>query len=264
MPRLREIYAYPYVGWWDRPWPGQRPRDSEEPWDDALLDLDAAARSARRVTESVSQALKALGVEAPRGQLMLELRVGDGGGVELEFLERFLDPSDRMTGRVRIPVGFRLLAPAERARMLGEAVIETAHRRAVLHGWDVEAVDEALRAVADDGFRAYAESPWKPSRNRKRQVRLCGEIADDGYLRMWLEIDDAATGGGLRRSDAVVGWTWLENVARAGKKMRFDGDSSLRFGSGSADHEFEAVVDLESGAATRTPEVPVPLSYPGT
>ena len=122
MPRLREIYVYPYVGWADRPWPGQRPRDSEEPWDDALLDLDAGARSARRVTESVSQALKALGVEAPRGQLMLELRVGDGGGVELEFLERFLDPSDRMTGRVRIPVGFRLLAPAERARMLGEAV----------------------------------------------------------------------------------------------------------------------------------------------
>lgn len=73
MPRLREIYVYPYVGWADRPWPGQRPRDSEEPWDDALLDLDAGARSARRVTESVSQALKALGVEAPRGQLMLEL-----------------------------------------------------------------------------------------------------------------------------------------------------------------------------------------------
>ena len=262
MPRLREIYVYPYVGWADRPWPGQRPRDSEEPWDDALLDLDAGARSARRVTESVSQALKALGVEAPRGQLMLELRLGDGDAVELEFLERFLDPSDRMTGRVRIPSGFRLRTPVERASMLGEAVIETAHRRAVLHGWDVDAVDEALRAVADGGFRAFAESPWKPTRDRRRQVRLRGEIADDGFLRMRVEIDDSAAGGGLRRSDAVLGWVWLENVARAAKKMRFEGNSVLRFGSGSADHEFEAVVDLETGAATRTPRAPEPLSYP--
>ena len=262
MPRLREIYAYPYAGWVDRPWPGQRPRNSEEPWDDTLLDLDAAARSAGRVTESVSWALKRLGVEAPRGQLMLELRVGDGDGVELEFLERFLDPSDRLTGRVSIPPGFRLRPPVERASMLGEAVIETARRRAALHDWDVDAVDEALRAVADGGFRAHAEGPWKATRDRKRQVRLCGEIADDGFLRMLVEIDDTATGGGVRRSDAVVGWVWLENVARAGKKMRFDGNSTLRFGSGSADAEFEAVVDLESGAASRTPEMPEPLSYP--
>ena len=56
---------------------------------------------------------------------------------------------------------------------------------------------------------------------------------------------------------------WLENVARAAKKMRFDGTSVLRFGSGSADHEFEAVVDLETGAVTRTPPAAKPLSYPG-
>ena len=61
---------------------------------------------------------------------------------------------------------------------------------------------------------------------------------------MRVEIDDSAAGGGLRRSDAVLGWVWLENVARAAKKMRFEGNSVLRFGSGSADHEFEAVVDL--------------------
>ena len=146
---------------------------------------------------------------------------------------------------------------------MSEAVIETAHRRAVLHDWDVDAVDEALRAVAAGGFRAHAESPWKPTRNRKRQVRLCGEIADDGFLRMLVEIDDTATDGGLRRSDAVLGWVWLENVARAAKKMRFDGTSVLRFGSGSADHEFEAVVDLETGAVTRTPPAAKPLSYPG-
>ena len=93
-------------------------------------------------------------------------------------------------------------------------------------------------------------------------MRLRGEIADDGFLRMRLEIDDSAAGGGLRRSDAVLGWVWLENVARAAKKMRFEGNSVLRFGSGSADHEFEAVVDLETGAATRTPRAPEPLSYP--
>mgnify|MGYP000305367305 CR=1 FL=1 len=166
MPRLREIYVYPYVGWADRPWPGQRPRDSEEPWDDALLDLDAGARSARRVTESVSQALKALGVEAPRGQLMLELRLGDGDEVELEFLERFLDPSDRMTGRVRIPSGFRLRTPVERASMLGEAVIETAHRRAVLHGWDVDAVDEDRGRASEPGAYRLGLGPDRDQLDR--------------------------------------------------------------------------------------------------
>ncbi|MBK7821264.1 MAG: hypothetical protein IPJ61_09330 [Tessaracoccus sp.] len=258
MPRLREIYIYPYAGWWGRPW-----TTMPEPWDDVTLDRDAAARSARRVTESVSQALRSLAVEAPRGQLMLDLMVGEGDGVELEFTERFLDPSDRGTGRVRVPMGFRNLSPTERARQLGEVVVEAALRRAELHDWDVAAVEEALCAVADGGFRAYAAGPWKVTRDRKRQVRLCGEIADDGFLRMWAEIDDAATGGGSRRSEEIVGWTWLENVARAAKKMRLTGSSMLTFGAGSNDYEFHAVVDLDTGAVTRTPPNPVVLSYPG-
>ena len=122
MPRLREIYVYPYVGWADRPWPGQRPRDSEEPWDDALLDLDAGARSARRVTESVSQALKALGVEAPRGQLMLELRLGEG--LDLEVL------TDAEQGRVESVVGDGLatlrdgrLVLTREGRLLADGVV---------------------------------------------------------------------------------------------------------------------------------------------
>lgn len=253
MARFREIYAYPYAGWWEKPW------STAKEVTDAVRDLDAAARSARRVTESVSQALRELGVEAYRGQVMLTLRIVDGEQNSLDLVDK---PSDMSFGFLGLPTGIHRLPPAERVLLLGEPVIEAAQALGRLSGWDADAVDQAMEAVRDGGFRARAEGPWKTTRDGRKRVRLRGEIADDGYLRMAAEIDDLTAEAAPRLSEEIVGWTWLENVARAAKGMRFLDSGTLWFGSGS-ETEFETVVDLDTGAATRTPRNPAPLSYPG-
>lgn len=86
--RFRTVYIYPYSGW--PQWPWEAGRDAPGPFDDDLLDRDAAARSARAVTEAISLALQSKSVQSRRSTYSINLlqQVGSADvvvGADLAF-----------------------------------------------------------------------------------------------------------------------------------------------------------------------------------
>lgn len=74
MPRLRTVYMYPYAGFPETPW-GEA-RGANGPFSTEILDLDAAARSSRRVCESISHQLDQSEIHSRRAQYQVGLKVG--------------------------------------------------------------------------------------------------------------------------------------------------------------------------------------------
>ncbi|MDQ1576078.1 MAG: hypothetical protein QOH55_1228 [Microbacteriaceae bacterium] len=259
MARLKNFYLYPYSGWEEIPW-GEA-RGSVGPYGDETLDLDAAARTSRRVFEAVSFGMGALGVDSRRSSYGLGSFASEGSSVELH--QNFRSSAEGFLGNVGIPKGFRFLAPNLRAELLLGALSVTIDTLATHEGWDPAAARSVVAKFRDSAYACMWSSGWKSSRDRKLRVQITMRLADDGYSRWKLVVADAHSEEVARQTEEVLGWTWIENCMRSFKSMKFVSSRVLEVGSGSGILNRTVKVDIETGQVQRVAPDPVPLSYPG-
>ncbi|MFD1721858.1 hypothetical protein [Amnibacterium endophyticum] len=256
MGHLKDVHCYPYSGWFDIPWGLPKPLEQDPTTDE--LDIDAAARSSRRVTEAISAEISSSNLPAPRSSHRIMLDVYDGPDISVTaFDQRTYD-----FGRLQIPRGFRHFNPDTRAELLADAVTQHLSDLATLRDWDHSVLSAAVRRARDSGWAATFVGSWKRTPDRHSRVRLFGQIHDDGYARWRIGVSDLHTETHLTESDEARGWTWLKNLKRSAAGARFLDDHRLEVPSGSMFLTETQVVDIRSGTVTADYEVP-PLSYPG-
>lgn len=256
------MHIYPYSGW--PQWPWEAGRDAPGPFDDHLLDRDAAARSARAVTEAISLALQSKSVQSRRSTYSINL-LQQGGSADIEVGANLAFAKQGFLGRVLISRGFRELQPQQRAAILSEVVHRSLAPLADAEGWR-DTLDQAVDHVRAGGFECDWVSAWKPSPDHQHQVRIVTRIADDGFGRWRVQISDP-TGIVLRESPDLLGWTWVENFQKMAKDMRFDTEGHLVVGRGSMFMDDVTTIDVASAAvineqSSRDGDA-TPLRYPG-
>ena len=251
MAGFRDVHLFPYSGWHRRPWGLP---------DTLSLDVDAAARTARRVTEAISREVASLGLTSAASSYRLVCWRGRTGQLELE---RVRAPRDLFLGRLYIPRGFRFLDPQVRAALIADAteaalggIVETA-------GWDSRALSDALKAVRNEDFACTWVGPWKSTRDRKRRVRLQGRIHDDGYGRWRLVVASKGSEMPITETADVLGWTWLTNFDHAARSMRFVSADVVSVTSGSDMFPDPVGVNITTGEILRRKPDPRPTMYPG-
>lgn len=260
--KFRTVHLFPYSGWPE--WPWEAGRDSVGPFDDDVLDRDAAAKSARAVTEAISLQLQSAAVVSRRASYMINI-LSKPGESNVEVGADITFAREGFLGRVLISRGFHRLPPTERAALLSEVVHRNLAPLADAEGWR-DTLDQSVEHVRASGFECRWTSPWKSTPDRQRQVRLTMKMADDGYGRWKVEVADLA-GEVLRESPELSGWTWVENYQIMAKEMHFDPDGHLIVGRGSGFIGHVTAIDLDSGsvvlAKSNHGTGAIALSYPG-
>ena len=250
MARFRDIHLYPYSGWYRKRWgqPDTRSRD-----------VDATARTARRVTEAISRELGVADLSSSASSYRLIAEEGK------DTFELTLDrsPSDAFLGRLTIPRGFRHLDPQVRAGLVADAVQAALLALGDHSRWDPAVVRNAVDGVRDASFACEWTGPWKASRDRSTQIRLQGRILDDGYGRWRIVVADRPSGAVRLQTQDVVGWNWLANLERAAASIRWVTPSTIELQSGSDFLPQVVTVNIETGKVKGTRLEPVPTSYPG-
>jgi len=260
--RFRTVHIYPYSGW--PQWPWEVGRDAPGPFDDDVLDRDAAARSARAVTEAISLALQSRSVQSRRSTYSIHL-VQRHGAADIEVGTDLAFARHGFLGRVLISRGFRELLPEDRAAILLDVVGRNLAPLADAEGWR-DTLDRVLDDVRAGGFECSWVSSWKRSPDHQHQVRIVARIADDGFGRWRVQISDS-TGTVVRESPELVGWTWVENFQKMAKEMRFDTARRLVIGRGSMFMDDVTTIDVGSADViderSSRGEDGIPLRYPG-
>lgn len=251
MARFRDIHLYPYSGHRRRPW-GLPHTPS--------LDVDAAARTSRRVTEAVSRELAELGLLARVG----EYRIFADEGANRDVV--FIPPrtsADQFGGRVEIPGGFRFLDPETRADLIAQVVEAALLVIAAWSEWDPSVVSEAMRRVRVAGLQCDWIGPWNATPDRRSRVRLEGHIADDGYARWHLVVASTDSDDSVLVGEDVVGWTWLSNLDHAAQSLHFATPTTVEVMGGSGFNPEPVKINILTGRVHRTKRVLVPTQYLG-
>ena len=258
MATLKSIDMYPYSGWMDRPWGLGADGSTPSQWTADDLDLDAAARSSRRVAEALSMHLRAAAISSRRSSYRTMLL--EGRGVDAVTVSRL--PVRHGPGPTLITSGFRNLLPDQRADVLLSALHRNLAPLAADEGWTAE-LDACVARIREDGYACKWTSAWKRTRDRTLLVRIVARIEDDGYGRWIAEIADSETNV-LRRTRELIGWTWVSNFEVMAKEMRFAAPHVLTVGRGSGFLHTESVIDLDTGSVAESEDGPVQiLNYPG-
>lgn len=257
MARFSNVYCYPYSGWPDVPWGHARPPETEPTEDD--LDIDAAARSARRVTESISLELADSQLSALKSSHQIGLTVGHGP----ELVSTTLRQRSHNFGNIDIPRGFRFFTPQARAALLATAVERQLDALSALWDWDPAIIRSAARRAREAEWTAAFTGAWKRTPDRTRRVRLFGRILDDGYARWRIGLSELDRDDYTAVSDEVVGWTWISNLRDAARGARFVDDDHLQVPPGSRFLTETYVVQLSTGAISPQQDEHVVLAYPG-
>jgi len=257
--QLKTLYLYPYSGWEEVPW-GQG-RGDRGPYDDATLDLDATARTSRRVFEAVNVGLRDLGIDSRRSSYSMSIWHSKSADVEVDPDLRYF--TQGFVGGIAIPSGFRFVEPDLRAEVLLACMSTTIHALGDREGWDSTAVDRVVADFRSSGYKCEWTGPWRSTRDRKLRVRMSMRLADDGYGRWRLNVATKDSEDPFLQTEEVLGWTWVDNFIRSSKSMKFVSPSTLLVGSGSGILNRTVTVNIETGEVHRREPDPLPLSYPG-
>ncbi|WP_161972386.1 hypothetical protein [Glaciihabitans arcticus] len=208
-----------------------------------MSDRDAAARSARAATESLSMELTAEEITSRRARYHLGM-VGDPhpSAVEVEAHPEWAKHG--FLGHITISDGFRNVLPPQRTAVMAEAVYLALRPLALEEHW-APALEAAMGRVRANDYRCSWVSSWKRAPDRTHAVRIVMEIADDGYGRWHVETGKA--GAVLRSTEDLSGWTWVKNFETMAKEMRFDERGRLVVGRGSGFLHAVTTIDITTG-----------------
>lgn len=206
MTTLKDIHFWPPTGREDQPWTN----DDEDPRCDAFL------RTARRVCERYSEAIRGLELPQRCSSIRFFVDVEDRSDVLVEI---GVDPSDDF-GRATIPTAALEFDSARRAALILAIIDGGLKRLATSRGWDPNRLDEARRAVVDHDFGFAWDGPWKSSRDRRLRGRLRFVLEDDGFGTAYVELEDLTQGVTLR-SVGVRSFSTVEGFWRSAKTFRW-------------------------------------------
>lgn len=257
MAKFSDVHCYPYSGWQDVPWGHARPPETQPTEDE--LDVDAAARSSRRVTESISLELATLGLSAPKSSYQIGLSVGD----EPDLVASTWRQRTFNFGHIQIPHGFRFFPPETRASLLASAVEKQLDALSNVWDWNRDLVRTAGRRARETEWVAAYVGSWKRTPDRTRRVRLFGQILDDGYARWRIGVKELDRDEYVLVSEEVAGWTWISNLKKAASGARFLDDDRLQVPPGSGFLTETHVVQLSSGTVDPKQDEQVVLAYSG-
>lgn len=221
MPYLTLVEVWPSTGYPRGQW-------LEEPTADAFV------KSARRVRESYSEALRAAEIANRVSTVRLmpiapdPRRSGRGapGGIEVVALTDRLE--GREGGRVHLPAGLERLTAEQRGRIAFDVIDSVMRRLAQTRGWDITKLDEVAQQVIDQGLDFVWTGPWKLNRSRRHRARCRFELADDGFGRMRIQIAAARDERVLFQSEEYTAFSTLEGFKRATRTMRWLDESSVQ------------------------------------
>jgi hypothetical protein len=175
VPILRSVDLYPQTGWREQPW-------ADTPAQDAMV------RTARRVCESLNAKFSTLGLQAPRARTQLLTSPSDHAGLQVLLFE---DPLDHNIGEVLVPAQAREWLPQQRAAALVDGLEAAFTLLGARHGWDPDTLADAFTEIRRSASRyRWVSSRWRTSLDRRSKARLLGELRDNGFGVLVLELQD--------------------------------------------------------------------------
>ncbi len=199
-------------------WPATGHRD--RPWDDEP-EVDAWLKSARRVEELYSEALRSVDLTGPVSTLRLHSFPADDGAATIRA-EVWVDRPDgwEFCG-VSVPPAVAALPAGARGRLVFGVIDAALAELAPGRGWPPEVLAEAREYARARDLRFIWSSPWKTSPSRALQARSYFQLADDGYGRVVIEIRDRRTEALVARSPEAVAYSTLAGFKRTARTLRW-------------------------------------------
>ncbi|WP_157368219.1 hypothetical protein [Alloactinosynnema sp. L-07] len=196
------------------------------PWADTP-DVDTFVKTARRVCERYSELLALGGVRSRTSSVRLFAHPDTARADVLG--EVYVDPqSDGEFAVVSLPPGISVLAPQARAMLVLEVVHRCLLRLASARGWDPAVLDAAYRHTIESGLAFTWSSAWKASPGRCFRARATFRLADDGYGRVSVEIQERSGGTVVGHTSESLSFSTIEGFKRSAATLRWVGRSAVR------------------------------------
>ncbi len=206
--RFQGVDFWPATGHRDRPW-------QDEP------EIDAWLKSARRVEELYSEALRSVDLRGSVSTLRLHTFPATDGA-ETVRAEVWVDrPEGWEFCAAFVPPAVAGLSSGARGRLVSEVVDAALAELGPRRGWPSEVLAEVREYVRARDLRFTWSSRWKASPNRRRQARASFQLADDGYGRVVIEVRDRRTEALVARSAGAEAYSTLAGFKRAAETLRW-------------------------------------------
>lgn len=219
MVRLRVVDVCPWGGAVDRPW-------SDDPADDAF------ARSSRRVSELVNQALQSVVIDNASSSVRLLTGTAFPWPVKDDATVMVSVLADRIEGfdvaNVLVPKSFLELHDEDRALVVLDVLTATLTELARHRSWDPAAVASLRDHALARSLHYVWNGPWKSSPDRRRRARFVGIIEADGVGRLTLEVETPASGE-LSSWGPYLSGCSPERFADVAKNARWTSSTTIRF-----------------------------------
>ncbi len=190
MARVRYVLVYPYSGFRDRLWDAEQHPDGRgrDP------DVDAVARTSRRVCEAYSRGLVELGLEGNHGEVRVFVHRShrDDEVVPVSTYLKWTEGFEM--AHVGVPVGAGAWSEQRRARMLLEAFHAVMTRFGHARGWPLAGLERLHDDYLDTGLDLAWRSAWKSSPDRRTEACLDAWLHDDGFSRVRILLRDRTSG----------------------------------------------------------------------
>jgi|TARA_Y100000815_G_scaffold229854_2_gene219395 hypothetical protein len=215
--RVRYVLVYPYSGFRDRLWDAEQHPDGRgrDP------DVDAVARTSRRVCEAYSRGLVELGLEGNHGEVRVFVHRShrDDEVVPVSTYLKWTEGFEM--AHVGVPVGAGAWSEQRRARMLLEAFHAVMTRFGHARGWPLAGLERLHDDYLDTGLDLAWRSAWKSSPDRRTEACLDAWLHDDGFSRVRILLRDRTSGEIAGSSEVVEGPVAEVALKRESKTLRW-------------------------------------------
>lgn len=226
--------------------------------------MDTLLRGSRRVSELFSQALAEQRIQTPEASI----RILPGGLSRTQDLEIDFGVATNREGfglHVYVPANFHQAEQRARDELATTMWQDTLKELAARQGWDASGVDRAADSVRAADFQLSPRGPWRARAGLAHRFRLAGNLHDDGFFRLWIEIDSIPESGSITSSAEFLGGSTMSSFSAAAKTFEWTSDNAVSGSVVSAGVVAQTgVVTVNAAAGFTTvidgPPEPLPLS----
>lgn len=173
-------------------------------------------RTARRVCECLNAGLAGMKMQAPRAETQLLTELSADGSVQVLVFDDWLDHD---IGKVLVPADAHEWPPQQRVAALLDVLHKTLSLLGTRLDWDLGALNKHCEDIRATGCRYRWAGRWKSRPDRQAKTRLLGELLDDGFGVLTVEILDRS--GNSRFSQLPQSYTTPQGFARAASTVRW-------------------------------------------